>query len=138
MKYVVGAMLTSFGIFWGVQGAGALWPHGDGALLVIIPYVFLISWIFVLILKRKSPRVKVAKEGDEIDEELILTEKGIIKVIKDFGYFWYDFIVGDDLVAFITIVLALFAINFVGLNGWWILPVITLGVLTNKLLIQKL
>ena len=106
--------------------------------MVIIPYVFLMSWVFVLILKRKSPGVKVAKEGDEIDEELILSEKGFIKVIKDFGYFWYDFIVGDDLIAFIAIVLALIAVNFVGLNGWWILPVVTLGVLTNKLLIQKL
>ena len=137
MKYVVGVMLTSFGIFWGAQGAGALWPHGDGALLVIIPYVFLMSWVFVLILKRKLPGVKVAKEGDEIDEELILNEKGFIKVIKDFGYFWYDFIVGDDLIAFIAIVLALFAVNFVGLNGWWIMPVVTLGALTNKLLINK-
>ena len=27
MKYVVGIMLTSFGIFWGAEGAGAEWPH---------------------------------------------------------------------------------------------------------------
>ena len=31
MKFVVGVMLTSFGMFWGAEGAGARWPHSDGA-----------------------------------------------------------------------------------------------------------
>ena len=33
MKFAVGVMLTSFGIFWGAEGAGAHWPGGDAALL---------------------------------------------------------------------------------------------------------
>ena len=37
MKFAVGVMLTSFGTFWGAEGAGAHWPGGDAALLVIIP-----------------------------------------------------------------------------------------------------
>jgi uncharacterized membrane protein len=37
MKFGVGVMLTSFGTFWGAEGAGASWPGGDAALLVIIP-----------------------------------------------------------------------------------------------------
>ncbi len=37
MKFAVGVMLSSFGMFWGAEGAGASWPGGDGALLVIIP-----------------------------------------------------------------------------------------------------
>ncbi len=37
MKFAVGVMLTSFGMFWGAEGAGAGWPAGDAALLVIIP-----------------------------------------------------------------------------------------------------
>jgi uncharacterized membrane protein len=37
MKFAVGVMLTSFGMFWGAEGAGATWPGGDAALLVIIP-----------------------------------------------------------------------------------------------------
>ena len=37
MKFAVGVMLTSFGMFWGGEGAGAHWPGGDAALLVIIP-----------------------------------------------------------------------------------------------------
>lgn len=37
MKFAVGVMLTSFGTFWGAEGAGASWPGGDAALLGIIP-----------------------------------------------------------------------------------------------------
>jgi uncharacterized membrane protein len=37
MKFAVGVMLTSFGTFWGAEGAGAHWPGSDAALLVIIP-----------------------------------------------------------------------------------------------------
>ncbi len=37
LKFTVGVMLTSFGTFWGAEGAGAHWPGGDAALLAIIP-----------------------------------------------------------------------------------------------------
>jgi uncharacterized membrane protein len=39
MKFAVGVMLTSFGMFWGAEGAGAGWPGGDAALLAIVPGV---------------------------------------------------------------------------------------------------
>lgn len=39
MKYVVGIMLTSFGIFWGTEGTGATWPGSDAALLVLAPAI---------------------------------------------------------------------------------------------------
>ncbi len=32
IKFAVGVMLSSFGIFWGAEGAGADWPAGDAAL----------------------------------------------------------------------------------------------------------
>ncbi len=41
MKFAVGVMLSSFGMFWGAEGAGAHWPGGDAALLVIVPGVLL-------------------------------------------------------------------------------------------------
>ena len=39
MKFAVGVMLTSFGVFWGAEGAGAQWPGEDAALLVLVPVV---------------------------------------------------------------------------------------------------
>jgi uncharacterized membrane protein len=41
MKFAVGVMLSSFGMFWGAEGAGASWPGGDGALLAIVPCTLL-------------------------------------------------------------------------------------------------
>jgi uncharacterized membrane protein len=41
MKLAVGVMLTSFGMFWGAEGAGASWPGGDAALLAIVPGVLI-------------------------------------------------------------------------------------------------
>ena len=52
LKFCVGVMLTSFGIFWGAEGAGASWPGGDAALLVIIPGVALASLAMVRWLRR--------------------------------------------------------------------------------------
>ncbi len=43
MKFAVGVMLTSFGTFWSAEGAGAHWPGGDAALLVLIPGFALVS-----------------------------------------------------------------------------------------------
>jgi uncharacterized membrane protein len=39
LKLIVGVMLTSFGMLWGAEGAGARWPGSDAALLVLIPAV---------------------------------------------------------------------------------------------------
>ena len=51
LKFGVGVMLTSFGIFWGAEGAGAHWPGGDAALLVIIPVTLGCALAMVTILR---------------------------------------------------------------------------------------
>jgi uncharacterized membrane protein len=56
LKFVVGVMLTSFGVFWGAEGAGASWPGGDAALLVIVPAVLLVSFGLVRWLRRAPAR----------------------------------------------------------------------------------
>jgi uncharacterized membrane protein len=52
LKFIVGIMLTSFGVFWGGEGAGAAWPGSDAALLVIIPAVALLGLGLVWLLRR--------------------------------------------------------------------------------------
>jgi uncharacterized membrane protein len=52
MKFVVGIMLTAFGIFWGAEGAGAAWPGADAALLVLVPAVALLAVALVGVLRR--------------------------------------------------------------------------------------
>jgi uncharacterized membrane protein len=52
LKFGVGVMLTSFGIFWGAEGAGAHWPGGDAALLVIVPATLGCALVMVAGLRR--------------------------------------------------------------------------------------
>jgi uncharacterized membrane protein len=52
MKFAVGVMLTSFGTFWGAEGAGASWPGGDAALLVIVPGIALFAAAMIIWLRR--------------------------------------------------------------------------------------
>ncbi|MDT5105934.1 MAG: hypothetical protein QOI25_3447 [Mycobacterium sp.] len=54
MKFVVGIMLTSFGIFWGAEGAGATWPGADAALLVLVPAVALFAVALVAVRRRTA------------------------------------------------------------------------------------
>jgi uncharacterized membrane protein len=56
MKMVVGVMLTSFGIFWAAEGAGAQWPGADAALLVVIPSVAVFALLLVGALRRRGTR----------------------------------------------------------------------------------
>ena len=52
MKFAVGIMLTSFGVFWGAEGAGVSWPGHDAALLVVIPVTALVTIGYAALLRR--------------------------------------------------------------------------------------
>ena len=54
MKFAVGVMLTSFGLFWSTEGAGAHWPGGDAALLVVVPAVVLLAVCCTAVLRRSG------------------------------------------------------------------------------------
>ena len=56
LKYAVGVMLTSFGIFWGTEGAGGSWPGGDAAIAVLIAFTLLTSFGLVALLRRRRER----------------------------------------------------------------------------------
>jgi len=57
MKFIVGVMLTTFGIFWTGEGAGVEWPGNDAALLGVLAYVLLASLGLVVMLRRRHERV---------------------------------------------------------------------------------
>ncbi len=57
LKFIVGIMLTSFGIFWGAEGAGVSWPGADAALFAIVGGTALASVLAVVFLKRRPIEV---------------------------------------------------------------------------------
>ena len=61
MKFAVGVMLTSFGIFWGAEGAGATWPGGDAALLVTVPSVLVVSLGLVAGVRHLATRMRLER-----------------------------------------------------------------------------
>jgi uncharacterized membrane protein len=60
LKFGVGIMLTSFGMFWAAEGAGAHWPGNDAALIVLVVTMGAVSCAMVAWLRRiateRSPR----------------------------------------------------------------------------------
>ena len=51
IKYTVGILLTSFGTFWGAEGAGTHWPGNDVSLLAIIPLTALVTFALIAVLR---------------------------------------------------------------------------------------
>jgi uncharacterized membrane protein len=60
LKFGVGVLLTSFGIFWGGEGAGVSWPGSDVAILGVIAYVALLSLALTRLLRRRRPALAPA------------------------------------------------------------------------------
>jgi uncharacterized membrane protein len=53
IKFAVGIMLTTFGIFWGAEGTGVNWPGGELALLGVLSFVSLSSFVLVGLARRQ-------------------------------------------------------------------------------------
>jgi uncharacterized membrane protein len=53
LAFAVGVMLTTFGIFWGAEGAGVDWPGDDASLPGVLVFVLLLSLGFVTALRRR-------------------------------------------------------------------------------------
>jgi uncharacterized membrane protein len=69
MKFAVGTLLTSFGIFWGAEGAGVRWPGADTAILGLLAFTLLVSLAAVAILRRTSRpgRPEAAESADIVE-----------------------------------------------------------------------
>jgi hypothetical protein len=50
----------------------------------------------------------------------------MMRALKSFGAFWYDFVIGDDwqVAAIMVVALALTAllVHVAGVNAWWLVP----------------
>jgi uncharacterized membrane protein len=53
IKFAVGLLLTSFGCFWGAEGAGVDWPGDELSLLGVIGFFGLVSFVLVRLLRRQ-------------------------------------------------------------------------------------
>jgi uncharacterized membrane protein len=62
LKYAVGVLLTSFGTFWGAEGAGVDWPGGDVAILGVIGFVLASAFALTWLLRRRRVEMRLSVE----------------------------------------------------------------------------
>jgi len=136
LKFAVGVMLTSFGMFWAVEGAGTQWPGGEAALLVIIPGVLAAASTLIGPIRHATMRRGMhTASGDQLGTKHPRTRpapgKGVTRMLalpRAVG----EFIAGDDWRTAIGVILALVLTALVaeeGATAWWIMPAAVLGLL---------
>ena len=74
LKFAVGVMLTTFGTFWGAEGAGVSWPGRDAAILGVLAVIVLSSLGLVAVLKwrfvhRARPLLLPSAVGSRLPSE---------------------------------------------------------------------
>src|SRR4051794_3339405 len=57
LKYVVGVVLTSFGVFFTAEGLGVAWPGSDAALLYVAAFLVVVSQLRIAALARSPVEV---------------------------------------------------------------------------------
>ncbi|MDQ1552193.1 MAG: hypothetical protein QOD50_1615 [Actinomycetota bacterium] len=146
LKFVVGIMLTSFGAFWGAEGAGAKWPGADTSLLIIAPSVAVFSLLIVWIMggwrrsraRRSGPAVAESTANPESatntssPSPVIAPKRATLRSrLRDFGLFWYDFVIGDDwlIAAGVALGLALVFLLSTVSSAAWIVALAVIAVL---------
>jgi uncharacterized membrane protein len=58
LKFAVGLLLTTFGTFWGAEGAGVSWPGSDAAILGILGFLLIVSIGAVQVLRRRKRQIE--------------------------------------------------------------------------------
>ena len=63
IKFAVGLLLTSFGCFWGAEGAGVDWPGDELSLLAVLGFLGLLSFVLVRLLRRQRVALQPSEAG---------------------------------------------------------------------------
>ena len=67
MKFVVGVMLTSFGVFWVGESIGVAWPQADLSIVYVAFSLLLFSWLQVIRLRRHLNARAVRKPSSSVE-----------------------------------------------------------------------
>jgi uncharacterized membrane protein len=54
LKFTVGVMLSTFGVFWAAEGAGVSWPGEDLAILGLIAFFLAVAFGLITVLRRQA------------------------------------------------------------------------------------
>jgi uncharacterized membrane protein len=135
MKFAVGVLLTSFGMFWGAEGVGARWPGGETALPAIVLGVLLVA---VALAWRTGSAAEAVPRVEEANVESVgtpLPSVGPNWVIDKLLIGW-EFVAGDDWQTAVGVVLALaltaLLAEVIG-SAWWVIAAGVIGLLVRSI-----
>jgi len=135
LKLAVGVLLSSFGMFWGAEGAGARWPGGDAALLAIVPCMLLAALLLSAQGARAAGRAGRGAPPVREVERPAARPRGrarLARAAASLAWPALRFVVGEDARTAIAVVLALGStalIAAVGAPAWWTVPAAVLAAL---------
>jgi uncharacterized membrane protein len=134
MKFAVGVMLTSFGMFWGAEGAGASWPGGEAALLVIIAAVLLVAVVMSARVSASLQR-QTAPDGARASTAASAPTGHEARWRRLLLGVW-DFVVGDDWRTAVGVALALALTAVLAQttsSSWWVMALAVLLLLSRSI-----
>ena len=125
LKFVVGILASVFGLFWAGEGAGGGWPFADAALLPLLALVGATSVALVAWLKRRikvrplrATGTKAAPTEAAVAPAKLLakTQHPLVKAVRGFLVFAYEFVIGDDWASALVIFAATWLSSLAGVT----------------------
>jgi uncharacterized membrane protein len=134
LKFSVGVLLTSFGMFWGAEGVGARWPGDETSLPAIVFGVLLVAIVLARIgtVAQQLPRVEEAHmENARASNQSAHLNWPVEKLVVV-----WEFVAGDDWQTAVGVVLALALTALLAEttgSAWWVIAVAVIGLLARSI-----
>ena len=118
MKFIVGAMATTFGIFWTTEGLRIEWPFADLSIILIAVLVVIVSFGCIIWLRAKTPGEKAKKKSERAISPAIRALSSALEFI-------YDLVIGDEWVTGVSLWILVVISTFVTIPaGAWYLVLV--------------
>jgi len=118
LKFVVGTMATTFGIFWTTEGLKITWAYADATLLLLAALVLTASFGCILWLRGKKPASKKqTKASTAPKSKLFLAVRSSLDFV-------YELLIGDEWITGVSLwlLVALASAVSISSDAWYLVP----------------
>jgi uncharacterized membrane protein len=118
LKFVVGTMATTFGIFWTTEGLNIEWPYSDTTLLLLAALVLLAAFACILWLRGKKPADKKKKtEANKPKSKAAVALKSSLDFV-------YELLIGDEWITGVSLwlLVAVASAMSISVDAWYLVP----------------
>jgi len=118
LKFVVGTMATTFGIFWTTEGLKITWVYADATLLLLAALVLTASFGCILWLRGKKPASKKqTKASTAPKSKLFLAVRSSLDFV-------YELLIGDEWITGVSLwlLVALASAVSISSDAWYLVP----------------